>query len=344
VVAQTFPGTVFVNTIGAVGRTVLSEVEMTNYTNELVLANLATNHSALLEVFPPTVDVSSVVGAGGRYFVALYNGTYNTESYQEITPGGGIKAVALALGSSPYWQLIYGNATALVASSLGSLVALDPATGAIAANYSAYLPARLGTEAVLPVGPLLYLAGGLGRGNATSAYLGVLNRSSRALARLAPLHFYASPYGAEYFALGAGSDGNLYVGGGETYFDFLNASGFIAGSIRGFLGRYDPSSGGWTDLRGHLPARNASVFGIEPWGATVALNVESYALWTTGTTYIRSWFEEARASGNGLRDRSSLLPAGFVGEPAYETAFAGGYTSLGGYGATGLGETVSVKT
>ncbi len=343
IVTVSFPGTFYVQGLAAEGRKVLTCVVLSNGTEQLDLTQLPGGSTSAVETFPASVVEVAMVGAGGRFYVALDNYTYGTQYYQEISTSGAVRGAPLSLGTTPSWSLIYGNSTAVVAASLDELVVLDPSTGAVVANYSTWLPAGVGPESILPMGASIYLAGSIERSGASSAYFGVLNLTTHAVSRLAPLRYYSAPYGATYLAVGAGTDGQIYVGGGEEYYNGSNATGtgLFFSSIQGLLGRYAPSSGTWTDLDRSLPAANASVGGISPWGKTVVLNEESVAFYGTGPTYLRSWFEEARVKGNALVDHTSWFP-GFVCELADETGSGGGYVSMGGYGSSGLGEIVAV--
>lgn len=343
-VHQNLPGTLYVNTLAMNGAQVLSDELLSNYSYQLVLSNLTPNTTKNLGVMTGGFGIvpGPIVGAGSRYFVSVFNTTNDQEFYYAVSKAGAISPIWTPMGRSPSWSLVYGNATALVVAEPGVLWVLDPMTRAIVANYAAALPIGFLTYAVVPQGHLLYLAGSLAKGNATSADLGVLNQSNGTFTSISPLKYYAPPFGAAFFAAAGATNGQIFVGGGVVYANTTASTGLTTYTSKPFFDRYTPATGKFTNLIALLPAGNETIFGLTPWLGTVALASDTYDFSLTNAT-LSSGFWQLGISGGNLVNRSGLLPHGFAIEPMGTMASGGSYIAVGGTTAKGTGELVAIR-
>lgn len=345
-VEQTLSGTYTAITEGSVGVRSLSSLELSNLSYELLLFDAATNRSSVVAVSSPaaTIEPGSIQGAGGRFFVCVWNTTTLRELFLEVTTSGTYSVVSLPLGATADWSFVYGNATALFGAVRGDLVEIDPATRTLVKNYSASIPAGLAINDLLPVGHFLYLAGGIANATgATSAYFGRLNLSSATTSRISGLRYYRTPYFGAFFSLGRRGD-NVWVGGGVVEdLVAITAPYVVLATLDGLLFSYNASTGALANRSGLLAgAATALPWAIVPWGGTLLLNVERYNF-TSSSSATYGWLFALGSSGHALANVTSLAPTGFIAGYFEITSETGGYVFLSGATAGGVGQVVAIK-
>jgi hypothetical protein len=337
---QQFPGTLDEYLIASHGTEVLSTTLLANYSVGLYLSYAHNNTSRPIGLLPGGSGgfPEGVIAGGNRFFVADENFTTSLDTFEEISLSGTISTVALPIGPSLNWIFPYGNSTSFFASCPGYLVEINAMTRAMVANYSHLLPSLLVVQSLMPSGNLLYLAGDLESKNLTtsSLYFGAINTTSGTLTRISKIHYHPSGYAAIFISLGM-AEGYVYVGGGLEYLP-----GPTVGTTEGYLYRYSPTTGTFTNESFRLPVSNEWIWAIDPWKTTALLYAQSYTITVTGTTENLGVYKLG-PSGN-LLNKSALLPADFYGDAGIN-ADSGDYAYLAGSNTvSGLAELVGIPT
>lgn len=342
VTAQQLSGTREILSLSSLGTVALSAVALPRGSFELVLANAKNNSSMVLGGVHGggTISPEDLIASGGRFFLGVLHSSGSAQTFYQITKAGKVTKVSLPLGSSVPWLFPFGNSSALIASSTGYLVEIDPSTRAVVTNFSGAIPRGLSIYSALGLGSLLYIAGTLqGNGSSSSVYFGVLNASSGALSRISPLHYFPSTVTPEFLSIA--SDGKeIYVGGGTERSNTLTGA---FGSWEGLLYRYTPSSGAFVNRSSLLANSSQVVWAMEPWSTGLLLNVEAFSTISGSTTEWGGLFSLG-GTGGKLTNESFLLPSGFAADRDGITSESSGYVFIGGYNAfSGLAQLVVIE-
>jgi hypothetical protein len=328
------------------GSKALSTIELTNLSDGLYLSDVATNRSTFLGVLPGglLVTLGQIGFAGGHFFLDDWNATTLQSTFVRVSPAGSMSTPTFPIGGPHLWGFPYGNATALFASSNGSLVELDPSTLTILRNFTARVPAGLVVDQLLPIGGSLYLVGRDTVGSRSSAFFGVLQLATGKITALTHLHAWGSPWGAAFYSI-ARLHGYLYLGGGVTE-ETLSPNGSFADATGfGLIYRYNLTTGAIGNrsfLVGGLPDEN--VFAVEPWKSTLVFSVEGYDITPTVYREVGGLYTLATKAGS-LVNVTTLLPPGFLPDFFEVTSESGGYLILAGMNEQlGLGALAAIPT
>lgn len=339
-----FSATSTVYELASIGDHVLVVNSLANGSQEVVMFDPVTNASRVVEASPPggSIDfLSGTVAAGGKFFLGwidLYNGS---TTYQTISTAGVVKD--LSLRTTVPFTFAYGNATALFATYDSYLVEVDPATVKVVYNYSALLPVGVTVSAVLPVGPLLYVAGGEPASNGTnSPFFGYLNRTTdvfHTVTKASPR--FPAGFGGSFLTI-LDLKGTIYLGGADDYY-LLPTVAF--GTSVGLFYAYAPASGKLTNLSKLLPQPAWGVYALEPWKGTVALSLSRFTVNATGGgDLLAGGLFSYRAGAHALANLTGLWGPGYLADVFDVTSESGGYLTSGGTNsASGLAEVISVK-
>jgi hypothetical protein len=291
------------------------------------------------ETFP-----MSVVGAGGEFYVEWVNDTTYQVSWQSVSLNGSVESANLPLSRSVEWSFVFGNQTALFVTTGRLLLELNPTTLAVIANYSSALPHNVvDISAVLPAGPRIYLAGVVLH-KATGVYrgfFGYLNLSSGLVTTVAHVGGTtdASVSDALEVMVAAGSD--VFVGGAA---DFENASEYEV--VSGLLYQYDPATSTFQNMSALLPTSDWGVFGLEPWGSTIAVSMNWFGVSFVNqqTRQVGGVYTLARSPTLHLVNVTDRLAVGYVPNVAYVTAGSSGwFFTGGGNSVSGAAQFVAIK-
>jgi hypothetical protein len=343
VVRQQFPGTIGVYELASVGQHVLVVNSFANGSQDLVMFDPAHNSTKVVEAAnPPGTYLTGVVAAGGKFVVGWENLSNAHTSYQIISTSGTVSNCPKV--TAVPWTFPYGNATALFASSGSYLVQVDPATLAVVHNYSAKIPAGVTVNAVLPVGPRLYISGTEPTSNGTySPFFGYLNRTNHRFHSItsASTSFPADLVGNFFSILDL--SGTIYVGGADTYHSLTS---YAFNPVAGLFFAWDPSTGGWTNLSAVLPHANWGVYAMEPWSGRVGLSLNDFAVSSSGASaLLGGGFFTYKSGASSLANLTNLWGAGYLANVFDVTSETGGYLTSGGeVSSSGISEVVSVKT
>jgi hypothetical protein len=344
VLAQQFVGASNIYEVAALGRTVLSVTFLANGSYGLVLSDLGNNTSRSLGVLPgaSNIDPTSLVAAGGHFFLSVLNLSSNGNYFEAISRTGRVTTPTLPLSvSKSPWYFVYGNQTALFASAPGIVEQVNPVTHALVASYTNNFVSSFLMDSLQPVGPVLYMAGyNFNVGGKDLQYFGAFNTSTNTLTTIyeatsEPPDVYGQFVTVTLFA------GDLYVGGGRFYAN-PNTGNFY--TLNGYFYRYDPARAKLTNESSLLSTPNDWLWATEPWGSTLVLYEGTESFTSTSSSIVGGIYRMNRP-GPMWTNLTSLLPATFEGDLSFVTAEGGGYLYQGGFNtASGLAELVALRT
>jgi hypothetical protein len=345
---RTYRGVSDVYQLASTGKYALLALLHPNDISSLVLVNAATNSSKVVEKRDPGGDQTfpaSMVGAGGAFFMEWANGTTFQTSWQEIFTNGSVRNVTLPVATSVEWVIVYGNASAFVVGAGPTLMAIDPTTLTVAANYSTAIPRDVSDiNGFLPDGSRIYLSGAVldRRTDVYRAFFGFLNLSSGRVTTVAVSGGASDASISNWFDVLVADGKEIYVGG-ET--DSENASSYRV--VHGLFYRYDPSTSDFENLSRLLPAPSWGVYGLDPWGDTIGVSMNSFAVnLSTGQTEQNVGGVYALVHGASLRlvNVTADLASGYVPAESYVTAASAGWFFSGGTNThTGLAQFVAIR-
>ncbi|HEV2316180.1 MAG TPA: hypothetical protein VGV89_01205 [Thermoplasmata archaeon] len=324
------------------GSTALLDLILLNGSNEIVLYDAGTNSSHVVQAAVPGgagLGLEGLHWAGTAFFLAWYNFTTASASFEEVTKTGTYSAVTMPVGNGTLWTIPGGDASGLFLAATGFLVVVNPRTLTLSANYSLLIPHRAAPTAVETdaSGSSIYVAGtSVSRAGSDRPFfeiISVANSTGRVLSH----GFATMPSSLSgVFASMAWAHGELYVSG---YILRSNSTGLSTDG--GYLYRYDPASGIFRNLSVVLPNSTWAVWSVEPWGKSVLLSLGGYVLpsfTVSGGEY------QLSATGSTLTNRSSVFPTGFVADFLGITSRSGSFYFLGGYDQPSFsGEVVAVR-
>jgi hypothetical protein len=330
--------------------TSLNVLALTNGSTALDLYDAKTGKTTVVQATVPGgfyTEFDSVIAAGhGSFFVSFENGLSGRSFFDRVTLGGTVHHAQLPLSHLTEWDFAYGSPTELFATSFsGELLEVDPNTMAVIANLTSLLPPGVGVSSVLPVGPLVYIAGSVLNSTTFTArpYFGVLSPATSSYRNLS-LPGSGLPGGySQFFGAIVAVGHDLWVGGGELY---DNLTSFTLKTVSGLLYRYAPATGSFRNETGLLPSPAAPVFGSAALNGTAAFETTQYsfsisAFNMTGGIYALT----SAAAGPALVNLSSHLPSGFVPAALDEVSASDGWFFCGGESITSttVGATVALR-
>lgn len=343
VVRQQFAGTIGVYELASVGQHVLVVNSFPNGSQELVMFDPAHNSTKVVEAVNPTGTFpAGVAGAGGSFLVGWTNTSTGHTQNQSVTLAGAV--TSLPVVTAVPWTFPYANSTALFATVGSDLWEVNPSTLAIVHNYSSKIPAGVNIEAVLPVGPRLYVSGSEPASNGSaSPYFGFLNRTSHAFHSLttASTTFPANLRGSFYSMLEL--KGIVYPSGADEH---TSSSPYAFHPVADLFDAFDPSSASLTNQSALLPHASWGVYALELWNGRVALSLSDFSVNPTGSSgLLGGGLFSYKVGGTSLTNITSLWGPNYLANVFAVTAETGGYlTSAGETTASGISEVVSVRT
>ncbi len=296
---------------------------LTSGTNQLVLFNAAVNSSVVVQSVVrggKNVDPSSIVTADGAFFLSWFDSKTGLTFWEKVTTSGKISYPDLPLGQSLSWFFVGGSGDALYAADGSLLVEINATSFQTIANYSKSIPSSVAISTVLPVGDRIYIGGSRAvTANTTSPYFGFLNVSSAKVTTVSKVLKNLPPdvYGGYGYLAMLGT--YVYVAGALSTVDF---STDVVSTDAGYFYRYDPATSTFTNRSALLPNQSWGVFGLEPWGSTLALSLTGYANFL-GFTPIEGGVYTLSGSGSKLLNQSDLFPSGYI--PYYMTSASSGW-------------------
>lgn|GEM_PF-1747994 len=318
--------------VASVGVLALTGVATFAAGTNLYLYNGTTNSTSLVtSVSSVKVQLNGITAAGGRFFVEWSNATSRALSFSTVTTAGVLAHVRLPLSPSLPWVLLPGTGLMLFASMPGRLVAIDPTSLAIAADYSSVIPPGLNVQSVAVQGNLIYL-GGVQDSTCCGqqVFAGILNSTSLTVTTLTHRQAaYSSSLIGTIWSITI-TPNNVFFGG--DYVSETTVPALKITTVGGYLFRFDPGNGTFHNLSSLLPKTTPAVFGTEAAGNGLVLNLAWFHLDATtipltfsqrGNTYFLP------PTGGPLLNDSKLTGKTLVGL-SYETSETAGLYFVGG--------------
>lgn len=330
---QEYPDGEYVNGVASIGAVALVSLGFPNGTAGLALFDAETNTSTTVEAENPGgagAYGTAMVAAGRTFLVAWYNSSTDRVTFQKVSLLGKVGPVALPLSRHLAWAFDWANSSVLFATYGRILIEVDLATLTVDANLTKDVPSTVGIDAVLPVGQLLYLAGArLEPKGGTAAYLGYLNLTTHKVTSISPTDAHQGAHILAVFYDLLDLHGDVYAGGAT----FHNASGVLNESVvAGLFYEYSPSGTTYTNLSSILPHSDWAVWGMAPWGSSLALSLNWFDLDPSqGILSVSGGVFAVAPSGTSLLNESAQFPDGYLPDVIGETAGSDGWFFSGGY-------------